>query len=360
MNLLKSRRKDELRTIRFRLESNHDVESVVECNANWPLGTVVGNLGIKPRDGSLVLPLDTNGKPLHMGQRICHVPRDILLGTGKKVCHVWGEKWVNHLGETNHYQHGTIVVPGLDVGEYATVYITDHNTNDGLSYGYKIPTKLSDNYTKGDLVFVRVPRSGKTVNLFHPLQMRAFEYIDCDIERIRGFWGCCEIIVTSSNGRTGKLKLREDITPIPKAFKPKTNMKSDKKFTIKNYRLLNDELMIAKGKIKYGNAMIFGSPSAKTGTKYGQLLSSSRKGRPALVNLPGYRYGMSQVIKVPDEGKEVEIYHENEHKKYTCTILQKPDYDLESLRGRWVVAKLQRHNKYKRAFEIIGMPNDFL
>ncbi len=116
---------------------------------------------------------------------------------------------------------------------------------------------------------------------------------------------------------------------------------------------------VGHGKIRYEKAMIFGSPSNKTGTKYGNLISASRKGRSALVNLPGYRYGMSQIIKVPENGIEVELYNEKEMKNYCCTILKKPEFDLEQLRGRWVIARLQRHKKYKRAFEIIGLPNDF-
>jgi hypothetical protein len=68
---------------------------------------------------------------------------------------------------------------------------------------------------------------------------------------------------------------------------------------------------------------------------------------------------MSQVIKVPENGLEVELYNEKAMKTYRCTILQKSEFDLEELRGRWVVAKLKRHIIYKRAFEIIGLPNDF-
>ena len=144
--------------------------------------------------------------------------------------------------------------------------------------------------------------------------------------------------------------------------------KSKRKLKIKNYQSINDELMIGRGNIRYGfgqgkiryeKALIFGSPSEKSGTKYGKLASMSRKNRSALVNLPGYRFGMSQVIKVPENGLEVELYNEKTMKTYRCTILQKPEFDVEELRGRWVIGRLQRHKRYNRAFEIIGLPSDF-
>ena len=51
----------------------------------------------------------------------------------------------------------------------------------------------------------------------------------------------------------------------------------------------------------------------------GNLLLS-RKNGSALVNLPGYRFGMSQIIKVPENGLEVELYNEKAMKTYRCTI----------------------------------------
>ena len=117
--------------------------------------------------------------------------------------------------------------------------------------------------------------------------------------------------------------------------------KSKRKLKIKNYQSINDELMIGQGKIKYGKALIFGSPSVDSGTKMGNLVCSSRNGRPTLVNLPGYRFGMSQIIKVPQSGREIKLYHEKERKNYSFVLFsKKPEFDLEELRGRWVVARL--------------------
>lgn len=376
-------------SVSFRLQSNQDIESNFEVNSSCLLGEAIERSGIKPRDGSLIYALDNNGVPLDNHLPIRSVPQKLLLGPSAKISQVWGEKWVNNLGETNDFRNGCIIVPGLEIGEYSSIFIVLKKGKNNLNYGYKF-SQLGAHYSIGDLVYVKAPVSDDSVYLFNPksgVEDIKFQYTNNDIDKIRGFWGCCEIISYSPRGRC-QVRLREDITPVPKNFNPvKTNAqipkiskqakqrivsqkksKKKRKLKIKNYQSINDELMVGHGKIRYGvghgkiryeKAMIFGSPSNKSGTKYGNLISASRKGRSALVNLPGYRYGMSQIIKVPENGIEVELYNEKEMKNYCCTILKKPEFDLEQLRGRWVIARLQRHKKYKRAFEIIGLPNDF-
>ena len=364
----------------FRLQSNKDVESNLEVNSTCLLGEAIERSGIKPRDGSLVYALDNNGIPLNNQLPISSVPDNLLLGPSDKISQVWGEKWANHLGEANDFSKGCIVVPGLEIGEYSTIFMVSKKGKNKSNYGYKF-SQFGDHYSVGNLVYVKAPISGDSVFLFNPkngVEDIKFQYIHNDIDKIRGFWGCCEIISYNPGGRS-QVRLREDITPVSKGFKPvnantpfpkflerfkqkaplKQKTGKKKYLGIKNYQSVNDKLMIGEGRIKYGKALIFGSPSVDSGTKMGNLVCSSRNGRPALVNLPGYRYGMSQIIKVPQSGREIKLYHEKERKNYSCTILQKPEFDLEELRGRWVVARLQRHSKYKRAFEIIGLPNDF-
>ena len=175
--------------------------------------------------------------------------------------------------------------------------------------------------------------------------------------------GCCQV---TKIGQLGELTLRQDITPIPRNFKPlKTKSVSSSKgkkksVRITSFNITNDEFMIAQGKIRFGKALICGASSVKTGNSKGLLMCSKRKERPALVNLPGFKYGMSQFIKIPENGAKVELYLEREKRYLTCTVLQKQDYVLDEIRGRWVVAKLKRHSKYKRALEIIGFPSDFV
>lgn len=372
--------KNKTHSVCFRLQSNQDVESNFEVNSTCLLGEAIEMSGIKPRDGSLIYALDNNGIPFDNHLPISSVPNNLLLGPSDKISQVWGEKWANNLGEVNDFNKGRIVVPGLEIGEYSTIFIVSRKGKNKLHYGYKF-SQFGDHYSVGNLVYVKVPVSDNSVYLFNPksgVEDIKFQYIHDDIDKIRGFWGCCEIISYNPEGRS-QVRLREDITPVPKRFKPINSNnqatkslrqvkqisaslqkgKTKRKLKIKNYQSINDELMIGQGKIKYGKALIFGSPSVDTGTKLGNLVCSSRNGRPALVNLPGYRFGMSQIIKVPQSGREIDLYHEKEMKNYCCTILQKPEFDLEELRGRWVVAKLKRHIKYKRAFEIIGLPNDF-
>jgi hypothetical protein len=384
-------RKNKTRSVCFRLQSNEDVESNFEVNSTCLLGEAIERSGIKPRDGSLIYALDNNGTPLDNRLPISSVPNNLLLGPSDKISQVWGEKWANNLGEVNDFSKGCIVVPGLEIGEYSTIFIVSRKGKNKLNYGYKF-SQFGDHYSQGNLVYVKAPISDDSIYLFNPksgVEDIKFQYIHDDIDKIRGFWGCCEIISYKRKGRS-QVRLREDITPVPKRFKPKNSnnqiikasrqveqisaslqkskSKRKRKLKIKNYQSINDELMIGQGDIRYGSgqgkirdekALIFGSPSEKSGTKYGKLASMSRKNRSALVNLPGYRFGMSQLIKVPQTGRKIDLYHEKEMKNYSCTILQKPEFDLEELRGRWVVARLKRHIIYKRAFEIIGLPNDF-
>ena len=383
--------KNKTHSVCFRLQSNQDVESNFVVNSTCLLGEAIERSGIKPRDGSLIYALDNNGIPFDNHLPISSVPNNLLLGPSDKISQVWGEKWANNLGEVNDFNKGCIVVPGLEIGEYSTIFIVSRKGKNKSHYGYKF-SQFGDHYSVGNLVYVKAPVSDNSVYLFNPksgVEDIKFQYIHDDIDKIRGFWGCCEIISYNPEGRS-QVRLREDITPVPKRFKPinsnnqttkalrqvkqisasqqKGKTKRKRKLKIKNYQSINDELMIGQGNIRYGfgqgkirdeKALIFGSPGEKSGTKYGKLASMSRKNRSALVNLPGYRFGMSQVIKVPENGLEVELYNEKAMKTYRCTILQKSEFDLEELRGRWVVAKLKRHIIYKRAFEIIGLPNDF-
>ena len=79
--------------------------------------------GIKPRDGSLIYALDNNGIPFDNHLPIGSVPNNLLLGPSDKISQVWGEKWANNLGEVNDFNKGCIVVPGLEIGEYSTIFI---------------------------------------------------------------------------------------------------------------------------------------------------------------------------------------------------------------------------------------------
>ena len=381
--------KNKTHSVCFRLQSNQDIESSFEVNSTCLLGEAIEMSGIKPRDGSLIYALDHNGISLDNNLPISSVPNNLLLGPSDKISQVWGEKWANHMGEANDFCKGRIVVPGLEIGEYSTIFIVPRKDKNKSNYGYKF-SQFGDHYSAGNLVYVKAPVSDDSVYLFNPksgVEDIKFQYIHDDIDKIRGFWGCCEIISYHPEGRS-QVRLREDITPVPKRFKPinsknqiikplrqvkqsitpKLKSKRKRKLKIKNYQSINDELMVGKGKIIFRisegkircqKALIFGSPSEKSGTKHGKLASMGRKNRSALVNLPGYRFGMSQVIKVPENGLEVELYNEKAMKTYRCTILQNPEFNVEELRGRWVVARLQRHNIYTRALEIIGLPNDF-
>ena len=351
--------------ISFTLQSNREISSTIQINENSSLSSAIEKSGIKPRDGTPIYALDQNDNPINSQTKISNLPRDLLLGPSKKICQVWGEKTTNRLGEANHFNIGKISVPGLAIGEYSSVFITEHKPDTKINYGYKFADSQQP-YRVGDLVYVMAPKQGKSVKLFNPssgIEDIQFDFIHENLDNIRSFWGCCQV---TKIGHLGELTLRQDITPIPRNFKPLKNKSESsskgKKKTVKitSFNITNDEFMIARGKIRFGKALICGVSSAKTGNKKGLLMCSKRKERPALINLPGFKYGMSQFIKIPETGAEVELYLESEKRYLTCQILQKQDYVLDEIRGRWVVATLKRHSKYKRALEIIGFPSDFV
>ena len=60
--------------------------------------------------------------------------------------------------------------------------------------------------------------------------------------------------------------------------------------------------MIGYGEVGHHKAIVFGSLSLETGTEFGVNVRLANNDKSALVNLPGYRYGMSQIIRSPCGG----------------------------------------------------------
>ena len=80
----------------------------------------------------------------------------------------------------------------------------------------------------------------------------------------------------------------------------------------------------------------------------GVLVATKNATRPAMVNLDGYQFGMTQFIKIPEEGETYELFAPAKQTHVSCIIRSSPELNLENLRGRWVIARLQRCNRHKR------------
>ena len=119
---------------------------------------------------------------------------------------------------------------------------------------------------------------------------------------------------------------------------------------------------VQTGRIQFGenkySALVCGVPSS-SGSLKGRVVARSNKTRPNLVNLEGYQYGMTQFVKVPEEGRIIQLYNSVSKQWVDCTLLMSDECDLEKIRNQWVVVKLKKHSRYKRALKIIALPREF-
>ena len=52
----------------------------------------------------------------------------------------------------------------------------------------------------------------------------------------------------------------------------------------------------------------------------GVLVANGNANRPAMVNLDGFQYGMTQCIKIPDQGETYELYAPAQRDYVSCVI----------------------------------------
>ena len=78
-----------------------------------------------------------------------------------------------------------------------------------------------------------------------------------------------------------------------------------------------------------------------------------------MVNLDGFRYGMTQFIKIPEEGNNYEIWFPNEKKFVPCVIESTAELQLDQLRNRWVIARLRRSHAHGRKLVLEALPSRF-
>ena len=71
----------------------------------------------------------------------------------------------------------------------------------------------------------------------------------------------------------------------------------------------------------------------------------------------GDRDGMTQCIKIPDQGETYELYAPAQKDYVSCVIKSSESLNLEELRGRWVIARLQRCNQHKRKLVLEALPS---
>ena len=102
--------------------------------------------------------------------------------------------------------------------------------------------------------------------------------------------------------------------------------------------------------------LVCGVPKTPNGLE-GVLVANGNASRPAMVNLDGFQYGMTQCIKIPAQGETYSIYAPAQKDYVSCVIESSKSLVLEELRGRWVIARLQRSNQHKRKLVLEALPS---
>lgn len=357
-----------LREVKFVLASNETISTRVLVDESSTVFEAMSQSGLLPRDGSLRYGMDKNGNSLNH-QTIQKAPNTIHLGMLKDIESIWGETKLNDSFTGTERLDGTkLLVPGIEVGDYTNVFVTQHQQN-GNTFAYRFQT-VGDPYRHGDIVFVQAPRKGNTVLLFNPQTGQEdikMNYECSDLQRIRGFWGCCEIRYA---GLGKSMMLRSDLTPVPNNFKPSLLKlkKPKKKYNLsikpvqckmKTPLVMEENQSIFIGKVHqpaggWQRALISGNLPKKGTSCEGVLVRFARKNSPALVNRPYYQDGHYVFVKVPEGEGRIQLYNINHPDSPIEMPYEFQQASLVDVKGRWVVAKITRNASNKRMLLIEG------
>ena len=268
-----------LREVKFVLESNDTLSTRVLVDESSTVYDAMSQSGLLPRDGSLRYAMDKNGNSLNH-QIIRNAPTTIQLGVLKRVESIWGETNMKGPFTGTECLNGTkLLIPGIEVGDYTSVFITPRTQKSG-TYAYRFRTE-GEPYQNGDIVFVQAPKNGNTVFLFNPqtgLEDIKMNYQFSEIQRIRGFWGCCEIRHTVPNKTA---VFRPDLTPVPSSFKPHNNqLNKAKKSGQKKFKPVPCKMKIPSV-VKKNQSVFKGSVQQPAGGWQRALISGSAPKRGA-------------------------------------------------------------------------------
>ena len=329
------------------------------------LNDVMRTNGLASRDGSYRLLSDSHGvmvnyQKAHLGPDVIRVepPRNVA------------QIWIDHLrgpyfAPSQDHLGRDITVLGGVVDTFTTAYITSWKRGDHL-VGYQFSPQPPYYSTQG-LVFLQVPLKGAASNLYNPETGLCDHKVklECEKERldaIRGLWSAWEITGLHS------VKFREDVTPIPRDFTPYLpkarpgGRTKSRHVEIGNLSTVQLDPPIHRSRTIGPNSwpvLVCGSVQSSPSPKRGVLVAKSNQSRPNMVNLEGFSYGMTQFIKIPEQGRTVTLHNPMMKDNVECTLINSEEHPLDNYRGRWVIVQLKRHTRYKRALRVVGFPRDF-
>jgi hypothetical protein len=358
----------------------HPVSSLHVPDSSMTLNDVLKINGMAPRDGSFRFLVDEQGTMVNH-QSAGQAPEMVRFGTPSNVEQLWidDDPTGGFAPATRGNGEEVYVVNGRAF-EFQTVHVTRWKRGKKkLRVAYCFSPEAPF-YQADGLVFLQVPLKGDFGRIYNPRTGQVDREIRLDLTaselaKMRGFWSVWQV-----NSDLQSASFRKDITPVPANFNPqsspiaKTTPKpSPMQDPVSNpgagreLRFKRIEMdAYAEGVHRvmplehhhWKKALVCGVPNTPNVLRGTEVVKLSPN-RPAMVNLDGFKYGMTQFIKLPKQGNTYPIWQHHENAYVSCIIESSQDLTLNEFRGRWVIARLQRCAVHKRKLVLEALPSQF-
>ena len=361
---------EQQQSLTLHVGENHPASTLHVPDSSMTLNDVLKVNGFTPRDGSFRFLVDEQGTMINHREASA-APSTVRYGVPANVEQLWIDEDAKRGFASAVRSNGDeVVVLNGKAFDFQTVFVTRWKRGKEqrrVAYGFSPESPF---YAASDLVFLQIPTKGETGRIYNPQSGRVDRKIrlqapSAEIEAMRGFWSAWQLQPDLESAT-----FRADITPLPVDFKPHapSRPKPKKPSTNKNKRTIKLKKLkkdawgegMHKTVLQLHNhwlsTLVCGVPQTPNGLN-GVLVANGNANRPAMVNLDGFQYGMTQCIKIPDEGETYELYAPAQKDYVSCVIESSESLDLEELRGRWVIARLQRSNQHKRKLVLEALPS---
>lgn len=362
-------------SLNLQLAEGHPVSTLHVPDSSMTLNDVLKVNGFTPRDGSFRFLIDDQGTMINH-REASQAPSLVRCGEPSHVEQLWIDDDAKRGFAPAVRSNGeNVLVLNGRAFDFQTVYVTKWKRgpkkDQRVAYGFSPEPPF---YESNNLVYLRVPKKGHIGRIYNPktggvdLDVR-LNVSQNELDAMRGFWSAWQLQPDLASAT-----FRGDITPLPSNFKPvlqttpqRSSSKPSTQKAIRNVQIKKlkvDALGngLHKASVKYNNywskALVCGV-SRTSEPENGVLVATKNTNRPAMVNLDGYQFGMTQFIKIPENGETYEIFASAQQTHVSCIIRSSPELNLEDLRGRWVIARLQRCNRHKRKLVLEALPAQF-